>query len=137
MKKLKVLILIALFITQSCSLENDDTLFSFDIVAISEIEIPTEFEINTIVEIKTYYVQKSLCHVFYDYIFKQIRKNEIEVYLAETYIENGACEEENFQVVRSFKLKIEDYNKYTFRFWNGRNEQGENQFITVEVPVNQ
>ena len=137
MKRLKVLMLIALFISQSCSLENDNTLFSFDIVAISEIEIPVEFEINTIVEIKTYYVQKSQCHVFYDYIFKQIKKNEIEVYLAETYIENGACEQENFKVERSFKLKIQGYDKYSFRFWNGRNEQGENQFITVEVPVNQ
>ena len=135
MEKPKFLIIGLLFILYSCSTKEDNTLFNFDIIAITEVEVPVEFEINSMAEIKTYYIQKSLCHVFYDYIFRQIKENEIEVYLAETYIENGECKEENYTVLRSFQIEIENYETYTLKFWNGRNEQGENQFITIEVPV--
>lgn len=133
MKKLVVFILSLMMI--SCSLSDDSDIATYEFLPIENVIMPTEFERNEVYEIRLSYLRPTSCHVFNDILFES-HLNERTVAIIEAFF-NGpdSCYELNElkEVTISFKATTEDL--YVFKFWQGKDDNGEDQYLVVEVPV--
>lgn len=118
---------------------NDDDLgtnFFYELVAIEEVVVPEQFISGETYEIKISYFRPSTCHSFNGFDYERI-SNERTVSIVNVVIESDTCEiidkKELIDTSLDFYAGKED--SYVFRFWQGKNEQGENQFLILEVPV--
>ena len=50
--------------------------------------------------------------------------------------DNATCETlENELVENTFNFKVTSNGSYIFKFWQGEDEAGEDQYLTIEIPV--
>ncbi|MEJ6791665.1 MAG: hypothetical protein QNK89_02720 [Lacinutrix sp.] len=133
MKKLLVL-LISLTIL-SCS-TNDDSLETYqEAMPVESVTLPEEFIVNEDYEVTLTYLRPTTCHAFND-ILLQKHNNQGNVYVIGTVFQsNGDCTELNSELEVSFNFKATQIGTYTFKFWQGENDNGEEIYSTVEVPV--
>ncbi len=134
MKKLFVFFIIA--VLSSCN--NDDASFN-DYQVLLPVEsaiVPDEFELGQTYEITIVYLRPSTCHAFND-IYYQKHQNERTVAIVSTVFQsNGNCTDlEDTELEASFNFKATQSGSYIFKFWKGKDENGEDTYITMEVPV--
>ena len=137
MKKIAIFALIILTsCLASCSLDDDDINFSFEQISIEEVDIPDEFTRGEIYEISTFYFRPSDCHSFSGFSLDRI-SNEIFLAVQNVVVNDRPCEdlEETQLIEESFDFFVGAEDSYIFAFWQGIDDQGENQFLIIEVPV--
>jgi len=140
MKKLLFIVLFAIQFTACSRDENpfgDE--FHFEIIPIEEILMPESFTTGEFYQIDYSYYRPSTCHSF----------NEL-YYLAEgdyrtVAVINTVLEETNGLVCEPLEDELEwqtlffectkDAGVYVFKFWQGVNEDGEDVYQVLEVPV--
>ncbi|MBQ4822088.1 hypothetical protein J8M14_18580 [Aquimarina sp. MMG016] len=133
-------IILALLITicfSGCSLDDDsDINFTYQLVPVESVDIPDQFTRGETVKITTSYFRPSTCHSFSGYEYDRLG-NERTVAVVNVVVETGSCEDlgQTELVEASLNFFVGSEDSYVFRFWQGRNDQGENQFLTIEVPV--
>ncbi len=135
MKRLFLLCIIALSFA-SCS-GDDDSLndFYFEILPIESVDIPAEFNFGQTYKIKVSYLRPSGCHVFNDFYYTT-ELNQRTVAVINTVYPNQPCETfENELVEVSFNFMVTSNGTYVFRFWQGEDENGNDMYYIVEVPV--
>ena len=134
MKKLVVFCLTLLFLA-SCTIKDDGDNYSFDVLAIESVEIPDEFILGETYPITVSYFRPTTCHLFRDfYYFKE--NNERTVAVINTNFERNDCEVlEDQLVTASFNFKVTSNGSYIFKFWQGEDENQEDQYLIIEVPV--
>jgi hypothetical protein len=134
MKKL-VIISLALLFFASCSIDNDGENFNFDVLPIESVEIPDEFALGETYPIKVNYFRPSTCHFFKDfYYFKE--NNERTVAIINTDFDRSDCADFTDELVdATFNFKVTGNGSYIFKFWQGEDENGEDQYLIIEVPV--
>ena len=137
MKKL-LLFSFILTLVFSCSLDNDSDEDNgyFDFVAIQSADFPDYFEFGKTYNITFDYLLPSTCHNYYDlyYVIDQSTRTIAVI----AYVENGDnCEplvDESLE--GSFDFRVEEQaGTYTFKFWQGEDDNGEDIYITYEVQV--
>jgi uncharacterized protein YcfL len=135
MKKLIALSL-ALFLLVSCSINDDDSInYSFEILPVESVDIPTEFTLGEIYPITVSYFKPSTCHSFKEFYY--LKENNIRTVALIHYVfEDTDCEILEEELVEStFNFIVTSNGSYIFKFWQGEDTNGEDQYLTIEVPV--
>lgn len=120
----------------SCSLNNDDSNdFYYEILPIESVDIPTEFTLGETYEITVSYLRPSGCYIFNDFYYTS-ELNQRTVAVINAVYPNRDCQPlENDLVDVSFNFIVTNNGTYIFRFWQGEDENGNDTYFIVEVPV--
>jgi len=135
MKKLLILCL-TLVLCASCSIDDDNTNYSFEVLAVESVDIPDAFKLGEVYPITVSYLKPSSCHSFKEFYY--LKENNVRTVAPITYVfDNNNCEtlEENNLVESSFNFKVTSNGSYIFKFWQGEDADGEVQYLIIEVPV--
>lgn len=134
MKKLLALSLtLVLFV--SCSLNNDAVSYSFEILPVESVNIPSEFQLGETYPITVSYFKPSTCHYFDRFYYKKNLNERIVAPITYVLEDNNCRTLENELVEATFNFIVTSNGSYIFKFWQGEDSQGEPIYLTVEVPV--
>ena len=137
---MKKLLLLPLFILlfSSCSDDDLDTSdFYSEFLPVTSVTVPEEFRYNEAYDIYYTFNKQTNCH-FYDDLY-YLRQGDYRHIAVIGYVldEGTACTEVNEEEERSFKfIRTKNTGSYVFEFWGGKDENGEDIYLTYEVPVN-
>ncbi|TPN87951.1 hypothetical protein [Aquimarina algicola] len=138
MKRLKiVLFFVIVTICIGCDLNDDDnTNFSYQLVKIEEVDLPEEFIRGKTYDIEVSYFRPTNCHSFEGFDFTR-SENIRTIGAIHIVLDREDCENLQDETLSqaSFRFFVGEEESYVFRFWQGRNEEGENQFLIIEIPV--
>jgi len=134
MKRLFLLCLTILTLS-SCSIDDDSPNFYYEILPVENVVIPEEFVLGETYEITVSYFRPSGCYVFNDFYYAS-ELNERTVAVINTVYSDQACATfENELVDVSFNFLVTSNGSYVFKFWQGEDENGNDTYYIVEVPV--
>lgn len=126
---------LTLMLFVSCSVDDDSTNFSFEILPVESVDIPTEFVLGETYPITISYFKPSTCYAFNEFYYVK-ELNERTVAPINVIFERNDCEAlEDELVEASFNFIVTNTGSYIFKFWQGEDSNGEEQFLTIEVPV--
>ncbi len=135
MKKL-VLLIAVLICSISCSHDDAvDTTFTYELVPVTTVEIP-----DTLIFQNTYifditYLRPTECYFFEGFSYEQDQNERVIGVISEVF-DNPDCQSiDSLTAVANMNFVVKRNDFYTFRFWQGENENGEAIFLTKEVPV--
>ena len=132
----KLLALLAIFTLAGCSLSDDETNFHFEFVPIESVVLPESFELNETYEISVSFLRPNDCYLFHDLAYSRDQADlERTVAVVNTVFIDRPCAEVTQISEVSFNFIALYQGTYTFRFWQGQGENGEDLYLTVEVPV--
>lgn len=135
MKKILFLLVFVLSLS-SCSVDDGDyNSFHYEILPIESVDIPQEFVLGETYTIYATYLKPSGCYVFNNFYFDS-DLNQRTVAIINTVYENSNCQTfEGEEVEVSFDFKVISNGTYVFRFWQGEDENGNDTYYIIEVPV--
>jgi hypothetical protein len=137
MKKHFFFLIVFVSLLSSCSIDDNNSLnFYLEILPIDSVDMPETFVHGEIYEISMTYTQQSDCYRFNDFIY-DVNENERTVAIVNT-VYFGAdmnCIEEQQSATASFDFIVNETEPYVFKFYQGENEDGVDQYYIVEVPV--
>ena len=88
-----------------------------------------------ILPIRVLYFRPSNCHAFSEFYFEK-QGSERVVAIINSVIDNINCEAlDNDLIEVLFNFVAEDSGTYSFKFWQGFDQNGNDQYYIVEVPV--
>ena len=128
--------LIALFLlATSCSLDDDSTSYYYELLPVESAELPESFEYGGLYQINITYKRPTTCHTFNDFYFRS-EGNERIVAVVNSVIDNNNCTELSDDFVEvSFDFKVIYTGTYVFKFWQGKDDNDNDLYYIVEVPV--
>lgn len=133
MKRMLVLCLILLL--ASCSVNDDGTNYSFEVLPVESVDIPDAFELGETYPITISYLRPSTCHSFKEFYYLK-ENNERTVAPINYVFENNNCDNlEDVLTEATFNFNVTSNGSYIFKFWQGEDANGEDQYLTIEVPV--
>ena len=133
MKKLILLVSI-LFLFNSCQLDENN--FSVEILPVHNVEIPAEFVLGEVYQITMEYYRPSNCHSPYG-VYYEKDLNVRTCAVQNLVEERGNCAPvENILVRETFNFHVTNTGNYIFKFWTGTDDNGDDTFITYDIPVN-
>jgi len=131
----KIVSLIALFfLFNSCSPETNND-YLFELLPVQSVDIPAEFTLGETYEIKIYYIRPTTCHSF-SRLFYAKDLNTRTIAVENAVLQASTCEDTPNELVEyKFNFYVTSNGSYIFKFWQGKNANGENVFLEYEVPV--
>lgn len=135
MKKI-VSLFALLLILNSCS-PGDDTQYSYRLIPIESIDIPAEFTLGETYPITVHYTVPTSCYHFSSlYYEKDLNVRTIAV---ENVVEQrNNCQElstADGASTYTFNFYVTSNGTYIFKFYQGKDNQGNDVFLEYEVPV--
>jgi len=124
----------------ACSIDEnkDTTSFFFDAIPIEEVIVPDQFIRGETTEITVSYFRPSSCHSFSGFEFEGFN-SERTVAIINVVIndDEDSCEDfgNNDLRTESFTFNAGFQNSYTFKFWQGKDPEGNSKFLTKEITV--
>ncbi|WAC01133.1 hypothetical protein N7U66_13310 [Lacinutrix neustonica] len=119
----------------SCSVDGVDSSNYQEILPIESAMVPSEFLLNETYEITVTYLRPTSCHAFNN-IYYQKHNNERTVAVITTFFgDNGNCTTIDSPLEATFNFKATQVGTYVFKFWQGEDDNGEDSYLIVEVPV--
>ncbi|TBX71278.1 hypothetical protein EZL74_01865 [Flavobacterium silvisoli] len=138
----RIISLIALFfIFNSCSTDNGDS-YLFELLPVTSVDMPAEFTVGGTYQITMHYKRPTSCHFFNGIYYDKKVDPETSKNIRTIAIENAVAQKSgcqtltNNEVEYSFNFQATSTNPYIFKFWKGKDADGNNVFLEVEVPVN-
>ncbi len=123
----------------SCAVDDglSDVQFQFELIPIDSVEIPLAFNLGSTHTISVTYKRPSTCHSFSNFEYVQQSGNVRTVAVVNFVTIGTNCEtlEEEFKT-ETFSFNALAVEPYTFKFWQGRDDEGEDMYLVYEVPVN-
>jgi len=140
MKKILTL-LAALFIMVSCSLDNDVKEFQLEFLPILSVEVPEHVSPGQSSNFTVFYKRPTDCYFANGFDYQAdgaIRTVALQSIVIEDSdclsLENTEAEQISFQ----FDCPpVYSYDAYLFKFYQGTDTSGIEQFLEIEVPVQQ
>ncbi len=134
MKKI-VLLFSLLFVLNACSVE-DPQKYHYEILPVESVIIPSEFTLGETYPITMKYYKPSNCYspygIYYD---KDLNTRTCAV--RNLVDESGNCAPIDAVLVEeTFNFFVTSNGSYIFKFWHGKNQNGEDVFLEYEIPVN-
>jgi hypothetical protein len=127
--------ILALVACSSGSTDDSKTGVSFEILPIESAIVPSSFSLNQTYQIRVLYYRPSNCHAFSEFYFEK-QGSERVVAIINSVIDNINCEAlDNDLIEVLFNFVAEDSGTYLFKFWQGFDQNGNDQYYIVEVPV--
>ncbi|KGL62544.1 hypothetical protein [Polaribacter sp. Hel1_85] len=135
MKKI-TLLLFGLLVFYSCLNNDIDTPnYRFEYLPIDSAITPASFTLGEIDTIKVKYTLPNGCYSF-DQIYYQTRDTTRIVAITAFVQLDEDCTEAIIQEETKFTVKASQEEDYVFKFFKGKDSNGENIFEEVIVPVN-
>ncbi|PWG05805.1 hypothetical protein [Polaribacter aquimarinus] len=134
MKKIIILLLGVLVLT-SCLESNDRINFDYELLPIDEYTVPNSFTLGEKDTVNLKYTFKNGCYsldnVYYEY------QDTARIVAISALVElDKACTEAIVQYEYNLIVTATQEEDYVFKFWKGKDSNGENIFDEVIVPVN-
>ena len=135
----KFLVCLIAVMVFSCSIDDDSPTSYQELLPVESVEMPEQFVLNTAYEINLTYLRPTNCHSF-NGIYYLKHNNERTVAIVNTvYQSNGSCEayEAAFvpELEASFNFLPTEIGSYVFKFWKGQDENGQDEYLSMEIPV--
>ena len=126
----------------SCSPDDGDVReFFYEALPIENVVIPAQFETGYTYQIRMTYFRPSGCHIFNDFYYES-EGNVRTIAIINSVFSDLDCETyENELVEASFNFQVNNIDQtngqgfYVFRFWQGEDENGNDTYHIVEVPI--
>lgn len=120
----------------SCSTDDNANDFKIETLPIKSAVVPEAFTFgnNHVITIK--YDLPSSCHAFYDLYYQYEGTSRI-VAINSVVNENNTCTDALIEIEYQFLVSVVQKEDYTFKFWKGVDNNGENIFEEIIVPVNE
>lgn len=119
----------------SCSLGDDNSQnFHFEFLPIESVDIPDEFILGETYPITVYYNKPSSCYVFNDFYYVS-ELNERTIAVINTVYDDQVCTQAIEPANATFNFVVTSNGTYVFKFWQGEDDNGEDVYYIVEVPV--
>lgn len=134
MKKI-VLFIVLITSVLSCSVDNDNTTYTYSVLPVESYVVPTSFTLGETYEIKLKYQKPSSCHIYQGiYYDKDLNTRTIAI---QTAVQNNqVCTADVPPISEvSFNFIVNNTGSYIFKFYKGKDANGENIFEEVEIPV--
>lgn len=132
-----LVIFFTLFGISSCSINDDsDENFYFESIEVISAEFPDTFKHGDIYRIRVNFERPTNCHFFEGFDFKSTGETERTIVGIASAFSGDDCQDladatiENF-----FDFEVLYSDTYTFKLWAGKDDDGENEYLIIEVPV--
>ena len=130
-----IFICITILTFLSCSIDDDSISYNFEFIPIEDVVIPEAFVLDSIYQIDVSYYRPTTCHGFHDFYYVA-EENQRTVAVINIVYDGSNCDTlENQLVEKTFDFKVVYNHTYVFKFWQGEDENGEDVFLTYEIPV--
>ena len=134
MKRL-FLLFISIATLVSCDIDGDDAPnFSLEILPIQSVDVPDQFVVGEVHPISITYIRPSGCYEFNNFIF-QNNFNTRTVAVVDTFFQDDPCTQVTEVATVSFDFTVSNTENHIFQFFQGQDDEGQDQFLIVEVPV--
>lgn len=130
----KVIFIFSLFFLIACS-PDDDNEFQLHLLTIDEAITPASLTSGTVDLITVKYTLPSPCYRFHSLYYQYDGTSRIVAVRALEYL-GTACAQGTVEEEFTFPLQVAQTDDYTFKFWKGKDSNGEDIFEEVIVPVN-
>lgn len=130
-----IIILLTILSLSACSPSGDDDVnYHFEYVPITDVEIPSTFTLGNTYEIKVHYALPNDCYGYYshDYIYENTTRKVGTIAIVNNDV---ACTQGIIEGEYTINVKAMQNETYVFMFWQGRDSQGIDQYLIIEVPV--
>ena len=134
MKKILILSFI-LILMGSCNLDDDGQDFNLEILPIESVDIPDSFTMGQTYPITVSYLRPSTCHLFREFYYDKDNNIRTVAVIDYKYLNNNCEDLENELVEATFNFQVTSNGSYIFKFWQGEDDNGDNQYLIIEVPV--
>lgn len=137
MKKIFLLILIP-FLCLSCNSETDTDDKEYELLPVSEVQLPQNFNVDKENDIRIKFVRPTECHDFNKFYFED--DNSTKIIAVESTVfknknENCATLQNNNVATQILKFNPDHTGEYTLKFWNGKDTNGADLFLTYTISV--
>lgn len=133
MKRIASAIALCLLIV-SCTPEGDT--YTLEILPVAKVETETAFAKDSVTEISVKYLRPSNCHFYEDFYYERIEFTRI-VAIYNARLNKDNCQSvANDTVTVPLKFKPTQLGTYTFKFWKGTNNAGEDEYFEYDAVVN-
>jgi hypothetical protein len=126
-----------LFSMHSCSTDSDIINLSTTALPIESVSIPEGFQFGQVYPIEVTYLRPSTCYIFNTFYIEP-NDNETTVILVNTVYEDADCvtlDPSNSETSATFNFQVNDTNTQVFKFWQGKDDNGSDLYLVIEVPV--
>ncbi len=131
----RILFVMTMLLVNSCT--NDDAPnFHFVPLQIVSADLPEFFSLNQTYQIRVTYRKPDSCTSFsgFDVTPKDVTVRNV-VLIGTKRTDQETCNETSSEDVATFGFEVQHFQTYIFRFWQGEDANGEQQYFEVEVPV--
>jgi hypothetical protein len=134
----KIISLIALFfLFVACSSDNGPNYF-YEVLKIESVDIPTEFTLGETYPITVHFNRPTNCHYFNNLYYE--KDLNIRTIAVESIVEQrNNCQDLSAADTAdeyTFNFYVTSNGSYIFKFWQGKDDQGNSIFLEYEVLVN-
>jgi len=136
MKKIVFLLFVSLIVL-SCSINDDNKNYYYEILPVESFEVPTSFDFGQVYTIKVFYKRPDDCHTNQSLYFEK-KDSTRTIAIQSLVLDKSDCEalpDEELKEGR-FQFKVVNSTPYLFKFYKGLGENGEDIFEEVTIPVN-
>lgn len=133
MKKIAALIGIFL-LTISCSTDTNEPNIRYELVPVQNVIIGDELYFGEENIITVEYVKPSTCHGFNGFLYEKedfTRTIGVQNYV----VENSDCQITTEVIDKDFIFQPTSTGTYTFKFWQGKDANGDNIFLEIQRDV--
>ena len=133
MKRL-IIITLSLILFASCS-KDDGPEYSLEVLPVESVNMPESFTLGEIYPITVSYLRPTTCYSFKEFYYGK-NLNERTVAVLNYNFQDNNCQELSDELVEAtFNFIVTSNGSYIFKFWQGTDDDGEDLYMTVEVPV--
>lgn len=135
MKKFLLLLIVAMTFS-SCSIDDGGSNYYLEVLPVSHFEVPESFVTGRKYEMKVYYKLPTTCHFLEGFYYAKEDNIRI-VGIQSKVIEGDACTPLDTEAFEELKFTFEAGNSesYIFKFYKGQDQEGNDVFEDVEIPV--
>lgn len=143
MKKIALLLLLT-FVVNSCSKDSDEPEVYYELLPIERCEMPYRMTSGETYEFRMTFRMPSTCH-FYKGVYFEGNGEEKIVAIQSAVYQRDDCQEidystnvqpQNQPVTKQYEFTAgAPGTLYHFKMWSGKNQQGEDTYYEVQVPV--
>lgn len=135
MKKFSLIAVLLFSFFWSCSIEDDnEPEFYLEVLPIDSVEMPEQFTYGETYELLLTYTRPTFCYTFNNFA-ETINGHERTIAVVNTVYTNLNCAEFSESVTVNYEVSITDTEAYIFKFYQGKDSEGQDQYYSVEVPV--
>lgn len=124
----------------SCSIDDDQTNFRYTTLETVNANVPDTFELGRVYNIDVNLLRPDECTFTETFDVRRSFTDSTNVRTVSAIgivieEENGECAEVNEEIQDTFRFEVLYTKPYVFRFYTGDDENGEPEFLEIEVPV--